>query len=376
MQVGLYIHIPFCESKCYYCDFLSFPKKQKQVEYVDALVKEIENYGKSLDSSIAVKSIFIGGGTPTVLPPFLLDKIAKAITKHFRIIEGAEWTIEANPGTLSLEHIEVIRNYPINRISLGLQSTHNDLLKAIGRRHILADWEKSIDLLRTHTHCAINTDLMFALPGQTLEQFEDTLKTVASYNLEHLSAYALIIEEGTRFGNLYDEGKMKEVDEALDRQMYHLAQSFLREQGYTQYEISNWAKPGYECQHNIVYWRRAPYLGLGLGAHALFENIRYYNEEDLEAYLKAHGDLKTLRHIEEVVTKESAMSEYMFLGLRLLEGVSYKAFNEVFGQDLEAVYGDQIKKWIKQGVLVKHKDYIRLTEYGLDVCNEVFVSFL
>ncbi|WP_054742360.1 radical SAM family heme chaperone HemW [Cellulosilyticum ruminicola] len=376
MEIGLYIHIPFCISKCFYCDFLSFPKEDMQEAYINALVKEIENYGKMLDSTVVIKSIFIGGGTPTVLSPFLLDKLAAAIVANFNLSPNLEWTIEANPGTITKEKVEVIAKYPINRVSMGLQTTHDYLLKKIGRRHMFKDWEESLKLIKTYTNCAVNADLMFALPGQTMEEFKSTLETVTQYDLEHISVYALIIEEGTCFGKLYEEGKMEEFSDELDREMYHFAQSYLKEKGYHQYEISNWAKPNKECQHNLIYWHRVSYIGVGLGARSLFEETRYANEENLKTYIEAAGDITKIRHEEDRLTKTMCMEEYMFLGLRLLEGISESDFEKQFGQSVWDVYKTQLDKWIKYNILVKEDDHIKLTAYGLDVCNEVFSSFL
>lgn len=376
MQIGLYIHIPFCTSKCYYCDFLSFPGDDKQEAYVDTLVKELQYYGESLSKDIAVKSIFIGGGTPTVLPPLLLDKIAKAVITYFRLTPDVEWTIESNPGTLTLDQINVLKQYPITRISMGLQSTHDHLLKRIGRIHTFKDWEKSMALVRAHTTWAINADLMFALPEQTEKEFKDSVETVVKYEPEHLSIYALIIEEGTRFGDLYEQGKLKEVEETIDRNMYHFAQAYLDEMGYKQYEISNWAKTGHECKHNILYWRREPYIGVGLGAHGLFNEVRYSNETKLSRYVETKGMLNQIRIEEESITKEDAMAEYMFLGLRMLDGINEKDFEKQFNVSVWEVYKSQLTKWIKYKLLEKNKDNIRLTPYGLDVCNEVFASFL
>lgn len=376
MQIGLYFHIPFCASKCYYCDFLSLPRREQQEEYIEALLKEIETTSESLPSDTSIKSIFIGGGTPTVLPPFLLERLMMAITEKFRLEPYCEWTIEANPGTLDEAKMEVLKKYPITRISLGLQSTHDELLKRIGRIHTFREWEESIALIRKHTNWAINTDLMFALPEQTLDAFKETLETVASYELEHISVYALIIEEGTHFGELYKSGQLKEVPEALDREMYHLAQTFLKEKGYEQYEISNWAKPGKVCQHNRVYWRCEPYLGLGLGAHSLYERKRYYNEEDIKCYIDCQGDLSKIRYEEEQITDKMAMEEYVFLGLRLLEGIDEKEFENLFGQSIWIVYKEQLTRWIDLGLLIYDNHKIYLSTYGLDVCNEVFASFL
>lgn len=376
MQIGLYIHIPFCASKCHYCDFLSFTGNKSQDAYVEALVKEIKNHGESLNGDYTVKSIFIGGGTPTVLPPLLLDKIGQAIVTHFKLEPNAEWTIEANPGTLTKEKIEVFKNYPITRMSLGLQSTQNHLLKGIGRIHTFEDWHRSMALLRENTNYAINADLMFALPHQTQREFEESLEIVVGYELEHLSVYSLIIEEGTKFGDLYRAGKLAQVEDTLDRTMYHYAQSYLKTKGYEQYEISNWSKPGHASLHNSLYWKREPYIGIGLGAHSLFNEVRYYNEKNLQNYIKADGVIEHIRHEEGKVTTEMAMEEYMFLGLRMLEGINIKDFEKTFKCSVWEVYKKQLEKWIKYDVLVKDKDNIRLTKYGLDVCNEVFISFL
>ena len=376
MQIGLYFHIPFCASKCYYCDFLSLPRREQQESYIEALVKEIEKTSESLSSDTSIKSIFIGGGTPTVLPPFLLEQLMVAITNNFSLEPYCEWTIEANPGTLDEAKMEVLKKYPITRISLGLQSTHDALLKRIGRIHTFKEWEESIALIRKHTKWEINTDLMFALPEQTLEDFKETLETIVTYGLEHISVYALIIEEGTHFGSLYEKGQLEEVPEVLDREMYHLAQTFLKEKGYEQYEISNWAKPGKACQHNMVYWRCEPYLGLGLGAHSLYEGKRYYNEEDIKHYIDCQGDLSKIRHEEAQITDKIAMEEYVFLGLRLLEGIDEKAFERQFGKTIWTVYQEPLQKWIHLGLLIHRGDRIYLSPYGLDVCNEIFSSFL
>lgn len=376
MQIGLYFHIPFCASKCYYCDFLSFAKKEEQVHYIEALIKEVEKTSEGLPEDLTIKSIFIGGGTPTVLPPFLLDQLMQAITSHFKLEPYCEWTIEANPGTIEEDKLKVLSKYPITRISLGLQSTHDDLLKRIGRQHTFKDWEESIALIKKHTNWAINTDLMFALPGQSLEDFKQSLEKVADYQLEHLSVYALIIEEGTHFGNLYEAGKLQEVPEELDRQMYHLAQAYLKEKGYEQYEISNWCKPGKACQHNLVYWKCEPYLGLGLGAHSLFDNRRYYNEEEMKLYIENSGNLDKIRNEEEKLTRKALMEEYIFLGLRLTEGIHLEKFQEKFGESIWEIHPNALKKWLELGVMIQEENRIYLSSYGLDVCNEVCASFL
>ena len=376
MLIGLYIHIPFCASKCYYCDFLSFKKDEKQEAYIDALTKEMEQTAKNLASDTTIKSIFIGGGTPTVLPPLLLDKLLSGIVNYFKLEPYAEWTIEANPGTLDQDKIQVLSKYPITRISLGLQTTHDVLLKNIGRMHTFEDWKESIELIRKYTTWEINADLMFALPGQTMEDFKQTLETVVNYHLDHLSIYALIIEENTPFYEMYKAGKLKQTEEEVDRSMYHYAQSYLKENGYEQYEISNWSKPNKQCKHNEIYWKLEPYIGLGLGAHSFFNNRRYYNETEIENYIAINGNLYLLRNEEEYLNQEMAMQEYMFLGLRLLKGIKISDFENKFGISIWEVYKKQLEKWIKYKVLIEEEGRFYLSLYGLDVCNEVFSSFL
>ncbi|MDF2877136.1 MAG: oxygen-independent coproporphyrinogen oxidase, partial [Clostridia bacterium] len=328
MKIGLYIHIPFCFSKCHYCDFLSFPKPALHTAYTEALILEIKNYAKVLSPFYTVKSIFMGGGTPTMLPPLLLDRICKTVVDSFQLEHEAEWTIEANPGTISRDIVKVIKAYPINRISLGLQSTHNRLLEAIGRRHTFEDWEKSIEILRQETSCAINTDLMFAIPSQTTLEFEQTLQQVGKYQLDHLSVYGLILEEGTRFWELYEQGRLEVVDELTDREMYHYAKGYLKTIGYKQYELSNWAREGKVCKHNILYWQSEAYIGVGLGAHSFLNHTRYHNEIDIHHYVKMNGALNLLKQEQEHITQKMAMEEFMFLGLRMTQGISLKRFKE------------------------------------------------
>lgn len=376
MEIGLYFHIPFCASKCYYCDFLSFPKPKEQERYLEALLEEIKKTSESLPVDTSIQSIYIGGGTPTVLPPILLDRLMESITAHFKLEKHCEWTIEANPGTIDKEKLAILNQYPITRISLGLQSTHDNLLKAIGRIHRFEDWVESIKLIRKYTQWAINTDLMFALLDQSLEDFKKTLETVVTYDLEHLSIYALIIEEETHFGELHQRGELKEVSDDLDRDMYHYAVQYLNKCGYIQYEISNWAKPDHSCRHNMIYWRCEPYVGLGLGAHSLYGGRRYYNEENLELYIKAKGNLDKLRYEEEIMTPKACMEEYLFLGLRLIEGIDVEDFEKRFGTSVFQVYKKPIEKWMRQGILLQDGTRLYLSTYGLDVCNEVFASFI
>lgn len=376
MKIGLYVHIPFCHSKCYYCDFLSFPNKGEEDTYVKALIKEIEHYGHKVRGVHTISSLFIGGGTPTVLSPFLLDEVCKAIRLNFDIEEDAEWTVEANPGTILKEHVESFKRNGVNRVSLGLQAVQDQKLKAIGRIHVFEDWKRSINLLRDQGITNINTDIMFALPGQTLEEWEETIQTMIDFDLPHISAYSLIIEEGTVFGNRYKAGILKSMDEELDRQMYECVKERFKQAGYEQYEISNWCKDGLECRHNVLYWESGSYLGIGIGSHGYMDGKRYHNTTSFKEYIEAAGDIEKLVTESEEITEKNAMEEFMFLGLRMLRGISIEAFYERFGKTIFQVYGETIEKWIKDEIIVQNKDRLYLSDKGIDLSNQVFISFL
>lgn len=376
MKIGLYVHIPFCHSKCYYCDFLSFPNKGEEEVYVKALIKEIEHYGKRSRGVHTISSLFIGGGTPTVLSPFLLDEVCKAIRLNFDIEEDAEWTVEANPGTILKEHVESFKRNGINRVSLGLQAVQDEKLKAIGRIHVFEDWKRSINLLRDQDITNINTDIMFALPGQTLEEWEETIQTMIDFDLPHISAYSLIIEEGTVFGNRYKAGTLKSMDEELDRQMYECVKERLKVAGYEQYEISNWCKEGLECKHNVLYWESGSYLGIGIGSHGYMDGKRYHNTTSFKEYIEDAGDIEKLVVESEEITEKNAMEEFMFLGFRMLKGISIKAFYKRFGKSVFDVYGETLEKWMKDGIIVHNNDRLFLSDKGIDLSNQVFVSFL
>ncbi|OON97050.1 MAG: hypothetical protein ATN36_04255 [Epulopiscium sp. Nele67-Bin005] len=375
MKMGLYIHVPFCNSKCYYCDFLSFSNLNLQEEYKKVLRKELINYSTKI-RNCKIKTIFIGGGTPTVLAPNFLREICETITKYFVLDESLEWTIEVNPNTLTNEHIEIFKNLPINRISLGLQSIFPHHLKNIGRIHTFEQWENCIEQLINAGITNINTDLMFALPNQSLEEWEQTLITVVKYPITHISAYALIIEEGTPFFRQYEKGELELIDEKLDREMYNSAKIILAEHGFNHYEISNWSKNNLECKHNLVYWNCEQYLGVGLGASGYLDGVRYTNVLDLKKYIASNGEISKIQEVIEPISPQMSMEEFMFLGLRLIDGVKFEDFEKIFGESLEKKYKFSIQKWIKQKALVKTIDGIKLTPYGIDISNQVFTSFL
>lgn len=391
-ELELYIHIPFCVKKCDYCDFLSFPADNRtQRRYVDAVQKEIIYYG-ALYSDRKITTIFIGGGTPSWLDEEEIVRILHTVREAFAVEHDAEITIECNPGTATAHKLVRYREAGINRISIGLQSAHNEELALLGRIHTWEQFLKTYDLARKAGFSNINVDLMSALPGQTLETFSDTLKKVLALKPEHLSAYSLMIEEGTPFYERYREdekhreaGEPTELlpDEEQEYAVTKLTQRVLMEAGYHWYEVSNFAKPGYECRHNIGYWKRADYLGIGIGAASLIDNVRYANVRDLEEYCKECESLweelnirKTLCSSTEPVTREEQMEEFMFLGLRMTEGVSRAEFEQHFGTTIEAVYGDVLRQLQKEGLLVKQEGRICLTERGMDVNNYVVEQFM
>ena len=423
-ELELYIHIPFCVKKCDYCDFLSFPADNRtQRRYVDALQKEITCYG-ALYPDRKITTIFIGGGTPSWLDEEEIVRILHTVREAFEVECGAEITIECNPGTATAHKLVRYREAGINRISIGLQSAHNEELALLGRIHTWEQFLKTYDLARKAGFSNINVDLMSALPGQTLETFSDTLKKVLALKPEHLSAYSLMIEEGTPFYERYREdekhreaGEPTELlpDEEQEYAVTKLTQRVLKEAGYHWYEVSNFAKPGYECRHNIGYWKRADYLGVGLGAASLIDNVRYANVREVLEYCKSCESLcgefsvwkggnqteiqpekgqkeagheeecrknfienvrKTLCVSSEPVTREEQMEEFMFLGLRMTEGVSRAEFEQHFVTTIEAVYGDVLRQLQKEGLLVKQEGRICLTERGMDVNNYVVEQFM
>lgn len=366
----LYIHIPFCVRKCAYCDFLSAPgSEEAKASYTKALLREIEAVKTEKRE---VSSIFVGGGTPSALSPSLMGDIFEKIHESFSVAQDAEITIEANPGTLSKEKLFLYKNAGINRLSLGLQSPEEAELKSLGRIHTYEEFLESFSLAREAGFQNINVDLMCALPDQTYEGWIRNLRTVAALHPEHISAYSLIIEEGTPFA----KRKLNLPDEDTEYRMYEDTAGILAEYGYEQYEISNYAKKGFVCRHNIGYWTRKEYLGLGLGAASLWGNQRFSNTSDFSAYLKESGSPETIRENREILSLEDEMSEFMFLGLRMTEGVSKAEFLESFGTPIESVYGKVLDKYKNMGLLEEKEGRIFLTRAGIHVSNGVMAEFL
>jgi len=379
-QLELYVHIPFCEEKCKYCDFLSFKADDGEKKaYVTQLIEEIKAQGQNY-SDYLVSSIFIGGGTPTTLNGIWILDIMNAIRENFMVETDAEVSIECNPGTLSTSKIMHIKKAGVNRISFGLQSSIEEELKELGRIHTYKDFLQSYQLAREYGFTNINVDLMSGLPKQTIDSYKTTLKRVCALKPEHISAYSLIIEPGTPFFEKYgsEEGAQLLPGENTDREMYALTKSILKEHGYERYEISNYAKPGRECRHNIGYWTGVSYLGLGVGASGYVMNRRFHVESDYRKYMsvKMQQDITPLYcDIEELDIKAN-MEEFMFLGLRLTKGVSRHEFNEKFGVDMFEVFDRQIKRNMMLKLMEYNSPYLRLTEKGLDLSNMVMSDFL
>ncbi|MDY4668533.1 MAG: radical SAM family heme chaperone HemW [Oliverpabstia sp.] len=370
-ELELYIHIPFCVKKCEYCDFLSGSAgKQAQREYMEALFREIDGTEKFEDYEVS--TIFIGGGTPSVLPGEWIEELMEKVKQHFSVRTDGEISIEANPGTVDESKLQSYRRAGINRISFGCQSGDDEELKMLGRIHTWEEFLESFSLARAAGFSNINVDLMSGLPGQSLSSWEESLEKVAKLQPEHVSAYSLIIEEGTPFALK----KLNLPDEEEERKMYEKTHEILESYGYHQYEISNYGKPGKECLHNIGYWQRKEYLGLGLGSASLIQEKRFHNTGKMEGYLAKSDKVGEIREDIEKLTRENQMEEFMFLGLRMLEGVSEKEFQEKFGMDLKNIYGDVIKKYIQLGLLEQKGDRLYLTRRGISVSNPVLADFL
>lgn len=375
-ELGLYLHIPFCIRKCAYCDFLSWAaSSEKQEMYVQALVKEIQSY-KEIAENYRVPTVFLGGGTPSVIKPEQTARIMEAVQETFAVEKDAEITTEANPGTVDADKLSVYRKCGINRISFGLQSANNADLKRLGRIHTWEEFLESYELARNAGFSNINVDLISAIPGQTAKDWQGNLEKVIALQPEHISAYSLIVEEGTPFYDMQENGELPLPDEDEERQMYEDTAVILQKAGYEQYEISNYAKPDFSSRHNCSYWERKNYLGIGLGSASLLEETRFHNTSDWECYLENCASPKRLQEDVEVLTKQEQMEEFMFLGLRMTKGVSKQEFHQIYGISMHEVYGTVIEKYRKLGFLEEREDRIRLSRAGISVSNVILSEFL
>lgn len=375
-MTSAYIHIPFCEHICFYCDFNKvFIEGQPVDEYIEALIKEIkltkENY-----PSDNTETIYIGGGTPTSLSASQLDALLKGVRENLPFDDANEFTVEANPGDLTLEKLKVLQNYGVNRLSMGVQSFDDRLLKKIGRKHSAQDVYDTMKIFEIADFENVSIDLIFSLPNQTIQSFEDTLNQALALDLPHYSMYSLILENKTIFYNWARQGRLHLPGIDVEGDMFELAIEKMTKAGRYQYEVSNFSKPGKESQHNLVYWNNEHYYGLGAGASGYLGNVRYKNHGPIQHYLKPLRDNHLPTITTEELTVENQMEEEMFLGLRKIEGVSTKKFESKFKRSLESVYGDVVNQLISDGLLLQKNEWLKLSDKGLILGNEVFKEFL
>ena len=386
-NVGLYIHIPFCKQKCQYCDFKSYAGKEKFIDtYIRWLEFELKGVGEgnrldyenNLDDLAVVKSIYIGGGTPSFIDGKYIEEILSIANEYYTVDDNAEITIEVNPGTIDKDKFETYLRNGINRISIGLQSTHDRLLKELGRIHTYQDFLNTYNLARSVGFKNINVDLMLGLPNQSLQDLEESLKEIIKLNPEHISVYSLIIEEGTPF---YDKLEMNEIvlpDDELERKMYWVTKKELENAGYIHYEISNFAKPGFESKHNLSCWNQEEYIGIGVAAHSYTNDVRYSNIDSIEEYIKNYEeDNETDNFVfHEKQTKISKMKEFMMLGLRKIQGIRIQDFKNKFGENPIYLYRKELEKLVNEGLLEIDGDVIKLTNKGIDLANLVWEEFV
>lgn len=374
--LSIYLHIPFCVSKCAYCDFVSYKATSAHHvdEYMSHVIQEIELYHETLKDS-EIKTLYFGGGTPSSVDAKWIGHLIQAIKKHSVLAADCEITIEVNPGTLTLEKMNHYLAAGINRVSMGLQTTNDTLLKTIGRIHTTNDFIITYQALREAGFNNINLDLMFGLPGQTIEDIYHAIDLIQTLNPEHVSAYGLKLEEGTPMYEAYDEGLIKLVDEALEREMYHTIDTELAKRKIYAYELSNFAKPGYESKHNLVYWRNKPYLGLGVSAHSKINGVRYGNAMTLKAYQEKLDQGQKPIESEERIDTEDDCFETIILGLRLNEGINILDLNAMYAINFKEKYSDVLSTLTMEGLISMEDETIKLTALGRDLANRVFLAF-
>lgn len=373
-RCGLYIHIPFCKRKCLYCDFPSYDRIEYLIpSYIHALQKEIKLIALKYPN-IQLKSIFIGGGTPTYMDSQYIKEIMKTVRMYFTIEEDPEISIEGNPGTFDFKKLVDYRKAGINRLSIGLQAWQNDLLRKLGRIHTQKEFLQGFQAARDAGFSNVNVDLMFGLPNQSLEDWQETLNKVVVLRPTHLSCYSLIVEKGTPFYTMQNQGNLF-LDEDLEREMYYYTKNYLKLEGYHHYEISNFSKPGFECKHNLIYWEMTPYIGVGVAAHSFIQGFRYANTQSISKFIELlEKDILPIVD-KNRETQEYFMQEFMFLGMRKIDGISQKNFYDLFGKNINELYGDVLKK-LEDKRLITIGENICLTSKGLDFANYVFQSFL
>ena len=373
-ELGIYIHIPFCVRKCFYCDFVSYAKKESvQKKYIEALQKEILNWKKS-NKDVKIKTIYIGGGTPSCIDSKFITEILNLIN----IKNAEEITIEVNPGTVNKEKLYDYKNAGINRLSIGLQSTNNELLKKIGRIHNYEQFLETYKMAREVGFNNINVDLMIGLPRQTMDDLKTSLEDIINLNPEHISVYSLILEDETPLKKMIENNILKLPEEDLERQMYWYTKDFLKINGYNHYEISNFAKQGFYSKHNLDCWEQKEYIGFGISAHSYIDRKRFGNISNLDNYIKncIEGGFDKNRIIEEEQDKKDEMKEYMILGLRKINGISIQKFENKFNENPIVLFKRELNKLFNEGLIIIDGDIIRLSNKGLDFANIVWEEFI
>jgi oxygen-independent coproporphyrinogen-3 oxidase len=375
-EIGLYVHIPFCKYRCSYCDFATFAGKDDQTAaYVDALLAEVELRAGAVPCRTAL-TLFFGGGTPSHIAPSYLARIVQTLAARYRFAPGVEITLESNPGTLSPEHLRALRSIGINRLSIGVQSLNDPILASLDRIHTAAEALASIRMAKEAGFRSVNADLIFGLPGQDQADWRRTLEGVVAEEPDHISAYGLIVEPGTLLRRQVTSGRINlpSDDDAAD--MYTFLQEYLGSSGYVQYEISNWARPGHACAHNLIYWRHQPYLGLGLSAHSYLDGRRFANVRGLQGYIQRvqRGRLPTAS--SEVIDAQRARADATMVGLRLTEGIRIETFNRRFGGDFLADHAEPLTRLEAIGLIEQVQGCVRLTRAGMLVANQVWMEFL
>ena len=377
-ELGIYIHIPFCKQKCYYCDFVSYANKEEKIqEYIECLQKEIEMESeKYKNEEYEITTIYIGGGTPSFIDASYIERIINTIKQNYKLYENPEITIEVNPGTINEEKIRKYKDIEINRISIGLQTTKDNLLKQIGRIHTYEEFLNCYKIVKKIGIDNINVDLMLGLPNQTLEDLKEGLIEVINLKPNHISLYSLILEENTILEKMVRQNMAKLPEEDLEREMYWTTKNILEKNGYIHYEISNFSKEGYESKHNLNCWNQKEYLGFGAAAHSYMKKTRYSNTENIEKYINQEMQSKQLHMVHEVQKEEEQKKEYMLLGLRKIDGVQISSFKNKFGCNPIMEFKNELNKLTQEGLIEIDLDQIKLTEKGIDLANIVWEEFI
>lgn len=373
-KVGIYIHFPFCASKCHYCDFNSYSDKNHlQIDYLKSLVKEISLYS---NKTVEVDTIFIGGGTPSLMFDGSISTVLSEIRKNFNVLEDAEITVESNPNSITLSKVREWKECGINRVSVGLQTANNRLLRIVGRAHTKDDYVKAIEIIKSVGINNINTDCLIGLPRQRQSDVKNTLNLITKLGCNHISVYSLILEYGTRLYKMVDSGELKLPKEEKTLSMYNFAYKYLGKLGFSRYEVSNFSKVNYECKHNLNTWNMHKYLGFGAGAHGYFDNYRYSNVLSIEDYISKLKSNKLPIENKEEISNEELLEETIMLGLRTIQGINLLSIKEKFNKDLRVIKQIEIDELLKNGLIEINNDYLKATDFGFTVLNKIILDLV